>query len=73
MACRLALPSYLDGMHKVFHVSQLKKYIRHDSHVLDHSELELRPDMTYTERPMAILDRSTKVLKNQSIPLVLVS
>ena len=73
MAYRLALPLSLDGVHEVFHVSQLRKYVRDDSHVLDHSELELRPGMTYTERPMAILDRTTKVLKNQTIPLVLVS
>ena len=73
VAYRLAFPPSLDGVHKVFHVSQLKKYVRNDSHVLDHSKLELRPDMTYTERHMAILDRTTKVLKNQTIPLVLVS
>ena len=73
MAYRLALPPSLDGMHEVFHISQLRKYVRDDNHVLDHSELELRPDVTYTERPMTILDRTTKVLKNLTIPLVLVS
>ena len=36
---RLALPPSLDGVHEVFHVSQLRKYVRDDSHVLDHSEL----------------------------------
>ena len=69
---RLALPSSLDGVYEVFLVSQLRKYVRDDSHSLDQSELELRPDMTYTKRLMAILDRTTKVLKNQTIPLVLV-
>jgi len=73
VAYHLPLPPYLDGVHEVFHVSQLRKYVRDDSHVLDYSELELRSDMTYTKRPMAILDRTTKVLKNQTIPLVLVS
>ena len=60
-------------MHDVFHVSQLRRYIRDDSHVVDHSELELRSDLSYTERPMVILDRTTKELKKQTIPLVLVS
>ena len=69
----LTFPPSLDGMHDIFHIFQLRKYVRDDSHVLDHFELELRPDMTCTERPMAILDRTTKVLKNQTIPLVLVS
>ena len=66
-------PPSLDDVHDVFHVSQLRRYIRDDSHVVDHSELELRPDLSYTERPMVILDRTTKELKKQTIPLVLVS
>ena len=70
---RLELPPSLDGVHEVFHVSQLRKYVRDDRHVFDHSELEVGPDITYTERLIAILDRTTKVLKNQTIPLVLVS
>ena len=41
--------------------------------MVDHSELEIRPDLSYTERPMVILDRTTKELKKQTIPLVLVS
>jgi len=73
VAYRLALPPSLDGVHELFHVSQLRKYVQNDIHILDHSELKLRPDMTYTERPMAILDRTTKVLKNQTISLVPVS
>ena len=34
VAYRLALPTVLDRVHNVFHVSQLKKYVRDDSHVL---------------------------------------
>ena len=70
MAYRLALPPSLEGVHNVFHVSQLRRYIRDESHVLDYSELELQPDLSYTEQPMTI---SVKTLKNQTIPLVLVS
>ena len=47
--------------------------VRDESHVLDHSKLELQPDLSYTEKPMAILDRSAKTLRNKAIPLVLVS
>ena len=57
----------------MFHVSLLRRYIRDGSHVLDYSELELQPDLSYTEQPMAIVDRSIKTLKNRTIPLVLVS
>ena len=73
MAYRLALPPSLDGVHDVLHVSQLRRYIRDDSHVVDHSELEIRPDLSYTERPIVILDQTTKELKKQTITLVLVS
>ena len=41
VAYRLALPSSLDSVHEVFHVSQLRRYVRDDTHILDHSELEL--------------------------------
>ena len=73
VAYRLALPPSLDGVHDVFHVSRLRRYVRNDNHVLDHTELELRSDLSYTERPMAILDRTTKKLKKQIILLALVS
>jgi hypothetical protein len=73
VAYRLALPPALDGVHNVFHVSQLRKYVKDDSHILDHSELELSPDLTYEEQPVGIVGRSTKVLKGRTISLVLVS
>ena len=63
----LVLPPSLDGVYEVFHVTQLRKYVHDDNHILDHSESEFRPNMTYTERLIAILDRTTKVLKNQTI------
>ena len=69
----MALPLSLEEVHNVFYVSQLRRYIRDESHVLDYSELELQPDLSYTEQPMAIVDRSVKTLKNRTIPLVLVS
>jgi len=73
VAYRLALPPALAGVHDVFHVSQLRKYVRDDSHVLDFSEISLRPDMSYEVHPVSILDRQEKVLKNRVIKLVRVS
>ena len=73
VAYRLALPPSLEGVHNVFHVSQLRRYVKDESHILDHSKLELQPDLSYKEQLMAILDRSVKTLKNKAIPLVLVS
>ena len=70
LAYRLALPPALFGVHAVFHVSQLRKYVQDDSHVIDFSELSVRPDMSFEVQPVTILDRREKVLKNKTIKLV---
>jgi len=41
VAYRLALPPLLEGVHNMFHVSRLRRYIRNESHVLNYLELEL--------------------------------
>ena len=48
-AYRLALPPALSGVHDVFHVSMLRKYIPDPSHVLDYSQLELDDCLTVEE------------------------
>ena len=57
MAYRLALPPSLLVVHPIFHVSMLRKYIPDESHVLSLDSVELGPDMTFEEEPIAILDR----------------
>jgi len=69
----LALPPSLEGVHIVFYVSQLRRYIKNENHVLDYLELELQPNLSYTEQSMTIIGRSVKILKNRAILLVLVS
>ena len=44
-----------------------------EKHILDCSELTLRPDLTYEVQPVAILNRREKVLKNKVIFLVRVA
>ena len=69
-AYRLALPPNMSRIHDVFHVSMLRKYIRDPTHVLTHQEVELNPEVEYEERPIKILDRKVKVLRNKEVPLV---
>ena len=45
----LALSPSLSGVHDVFHVSMLRKYISNPSHVLDYSQLELDNYLTVEE------------------------
>ncbi|XP_073121373.1 uncharacterized protein [Henckelia pumila] len=70
LAYRVALPPSLDGVHNVFHVSMLRKYISNPSHVLSYEPLQLSPHMTYEERPDRILGRQERRLHNKSIPMV---
>ena len=70
MAYRLALPSDLEKIHNVFHVSMLRRYMSDPSHVVSSETIELRLDLTYEEEPVEILAREVKELQNKKIPLV---
>ncbi|XP_073121918.1 uncharacterized protein [Henckelia pumila] len=70
LAYRVALPPNLDGVHNFFHVSMLRKYVLNPSHVLSIEPLQLSPIMKYEERPIRILDRQERRLRNKSIPMI---
>jgi hypothetical protein len=72
VAYELALPPALDRVHPVFHVSQLRRYVRDPSHCIDHSDLHVQGDLSYQEEPMQILDRKEQQLRSKTIKLVLV-
>ena len=70
VAYRLALPPSLSGVHNVFHVSMLRKYVSNSSHVLSYEPLQLRDDLTYEEVPIRILDNKEQILRTKKIDLV---
>ncbi|XP_061993237.1 uncharacterized protein LOC133711082, partial [Rosa rugosa] len=70
VAYRLALPVSMSGVHNVFHVSMLRKYVRDESHVIDHGTIEVNTDVTFVVEPVRILDRSTKKLRRKEVNLV---
>ena len=70
VAYRLALPSEMEKIHNVFHVSMLRRYRLDPSHVVSSETIELRPDLTYEEELVEILAREVKELRNKKIPLV---
>jgi transposase InsO family protein len=72
LAYRLALPPSLAGVHDVFHVSQLRRYVSDPSHVLQAEPLQFERDLSYRERPLRILDTQHVQLRSRSIPRVLV-
>ena len=67
MAYKLALPPSLSAVHPVFHVSMLRKYILDESHVISLDSVELGPDLTYEEEPIAILDRQIRKLRTKEL------
>ncbi|KAA3457139.1 Retrotransposable element Tf2 [Gossypium australe] len=70
IAYHLALPSELEKIHDVFHMSMLRRYRSDPLHVIELTEVEIEPDMTYGEKPVKILAREVKQLRNKSIALV---
>ncbi|KAJ4717010.1 Retrotransposon protein, putative, Ty3-gypsy subclass [Melia azedarach] len=70
VAYQFALPPSLSGVHNVFHVSMLRKYIPSSEHVIRYELLHLREDLTYEETPIQILDRKEQVLRTRNIPFV---
>ena len=60
----------MSKLHDVFHVLMPKKYLHAPSHVLSYESLDVDPKLTYEERPVKILDRKDKVLRNNIMSLV---
>ncbi|XP_073153583.1 uncharacterized protein [Henckelia pumila] len=62
----------LASIHNVFHVSLFRQYFANESHILHPTEFQLKPNLSYVERMLRILNRKDKVLRNKRIPLVMV-
>ena len=67
VAYKLALPPSLSTVPPVFHVSMLRKYIPDESHVLSLDSVDLGPDLTFEEDPIASLDRQVRKLRTKEI------
>ena len=70
VACRLALPPSMSGVHEVFHVSMLRRYTPNPAHVADWGEIEVDTDGTFEEGPMCIMDNRDQVLRRKTVRLV---
>jgi hypothetical protein len=66
---QLELPPQLSDVHDVFHVSELKKCLRVPEKQLPMEELNLVSDLTYSERPVKILDTVERVTRNKVIKM----
>jgi hypothetical protein len=69
VAYQLELPPQLSEVHDVFHVSQLKNCLRVLEEQLPMEYLDLGGDLTYSERPIKILDSAERVTRSKIIKM----
>nr|GEX26889.1 putative reverse transcriptase domain-containing protein [Tanacetum cinerariifolium] len=70
VAYKLELPEELRNIHNTFYVSNLKKCLSDESHVIPLKELQLDDKLNFVEEPVEIMDRKVKQLKQIRIPIV---
>jgi hypothetical protein len=61
VAYRLQLPETSSAVHNVFHVSQLKKCLRVLDRTIEVTDVALKPDLTYSEHPIRVLDQKDMI------------
>ncbi|KAJ9542719.1 hypothetical protein OSB04_029225 [Centaurea solstitialis] len=70
VAYRLELPEVLGQIHDTFHVSQLRKCLADESAHVPMDDIQVDGGLNYIERPVAVLERKVKQLRNKEIGLV---
>ena len=70
VAYLLALPPNMSSVHKVFHVSMLRRYTPDPAHIVDWGEIEVDRDGTSEEGPVCVMDSRDQVLRRKTVRLV---
>jgi len=70
VAYRLALPPTLQGIHDMFHVSNLRRYVLDPTHVISHEPLQQKKNLSYIEESIRIRERVDRTLRNKIIPFI---
>ena len=61
------MPPQLFGVHNIFHVSMLRKYVLDPQHIIDYQTIKVRDGVSYEEMSVSILEQREKVLRNMTI------
>ncbi|XP_059302241.1 uncharacterized protein LOC132054212 [Lycium ferocissimum] len=70
VAYELDLPSDLESVHSIFHVSMLRKCIKDPSRVVPVDNVQITKQLSYEEVPTAILDRQVRRLRTKDVASV---
>ncbi|GKV13463.1 hypothetical protein SLEP1_g24465 [Rubroshorea leprosula] len=70
VAYKLELPGNLAGVHNVFHVSLLRKYVPNPSHIINPEPIQLWEDLTYDEHSIRNLDFNERIMQRRTIRFV---
>jgi hypothetical protein len=70
LAYRLQLPESMAGVHPVFHVSMLRKYLQDPDHQMELESIAVQQDLTLECRPVCILESSERVMRRRTIKYV---
>ncbi|GKD98327.1 putative reverse transcriptase domain-containing protein [Tanacetum coccineum] len=70
VAYRLDLPDELNGVHDMFHVSNLKKCLADPTLQVPLDEIQVDAKLNFVEKPVEILEREFKRLKRSRIAIV---
>nr|GEX09557.1 hypothetical protein [Tanacetum cinerariifolium] len=70
VAYTLELPEELQGIHSIFHVSNLKKFLADENLIIPLDEIQIDDKLHFVEEPVKIIDRKVKRLKQSQIPII---
>ena len=70
LAYCLQLPELISGVHPVFHVSMLRRYLKDPEQKVDAEPLIIQQDLTMECHPVCIFDFSDRVMQNRTTKYV---
>ena len=73
LAYRIDLPEKMAGVHNVFHVSQLRKFVHDSDMTISPDQLEdfeVEPEAVGNRKPIRIVGHDTKQLQRKAVKLV---